>query len=642
MEDLQKLVTKEFLAAFGTKCKKLFKQNPIHTTSDNSGRWICISTSIDYNSTDGFDEIYLNVQGTTSQSQQLKKSLDSNFYLVTNQADQLTYAAGLNLGQENIESAVFMKDEDGKLCICLRLPEGRTILSSLVDVIASLDDNILFNVVTGVTHLQDSDVEEPELESDYEQIAMSASVVPFSKETLIGVITSQMTEATQFTIVEDQYTPDREQPIITASKSYPEYSVFSKIYEATQADKLSHGLQFQYDWENPIGSEDSPVYVTNGVLADDEVVMIPVPNLFSQGATSNNWVTKVKVTNGLVTEIDSSSSIPTATTNTVGGIKLGNGSTTSLGNKVWIQLSTDGKAFVDSAVLGIDKHRADLTTSDYSSPIPYYNQIWQHIGPTRNGFVNGYFYKSVKTSYQVSYDSSNTPYLVGSQIGTKLDAYLTSISSSLNFQYPFRLYVDSQDYPETMGVDEHYTKIQELNTFKLVNIDPQSQSDVGEVLTLTKQQLSEVLDIQIKTTDGWDVAEVRNVPIANMSLPFQFSSNTYAWKQWDVQPSSGGSGSIEPITNSEIDYLFETHVTDIILSNDTIENTVGYVEQLTATIVPSDASVQTVEWSSNNTTVAVVTADGEVHCIGLGTCVITCASTAEPDIYAECEVTVTE
>ena len=643
--DVQKLITKEFLAAFGDKCKKLLKPNPqISTTTDSTGRWICIDTKLGWNNygDNGFNELYLNVQGVIDGSNEVKKVLNSNFYLSTNSAGALVQAYGLNIGQQPIESAVFMRGEQDNLRICLRLPQNRWIDKSLVDVIACLDDVQLYDLVDKVEHLYDEDVEQPELETDYEQIATSPSLLPFDKLSTIGSISSQLTEETYFVIVEDQ--TDGPDPVILESRSYPEEYIFSKIFESTQSEKLSHGLTFQYDWANPIGQSDSPVSVTNGNLDRGTVVKIPVPDLLSGGATSSTWVNKVKVTNGLVTEVDTDTSVSPATINTIGGVRLGSDVSVAFGDKIWVQLDANNKAFIDSALVGVDKHRDDLSRGDYQTLKPnYYNQIWQHIGPNRDGFINGYFYKCVKRSYQVTYDSSNTPYLVGSQIGTKLDNYIIDNGLSFSTQLPFLLYVDQADYPETTGSGsaEHDTEIQELDTFKLTNLNLIGEP-TGDVLTLTKAQLVEVLDIQLKTTDGWDTALVKNVPISNMQLEFRLSGGVFAWRQWNVQPTSGGSGEFDYITNTEIDYLFETHVTGITLDNDTLTCEVGDVVQLIATITPPDASVQTLDWSTSDNTVAVVTADGEVHCIGEGSCTITCRSVSEPDIYAECEVTVSE
>lgn len=61
---------------------------------------------------------------------------------------------------------------------------------------------------------------------------------------------------------------------------------------------------------------------------------------------------------------------------------------------------------------------------------------------------------------------------------------------------------------------------------------------------------------------------------------------------------------------------------------------------LTPTFIPSYASNQSVKWTSSDTTVASVSAAGVVAGKKAGTCVITCASTANPAIKAECTLTV--
>ncbi|MDD6145549.1 MAG: Ig-like domain-containing protein [Oscillospiraceae bacterium] len=67
----------------------------------------------------------------------------------------------------------------------------------------------------------------------------------------------------------------------------------------------------------------------------------------------------------------------------------------------------------------------------------------------------------------------------------------------------------------------------------------------------------------------------------------------------------------------------------------------GYSAFLEPTVYPANTTVKTVKWTSSNTKVATVSADGEVYAVYPGTAVITC-TTADTGKTAKCKVTVTE
>lgn len=68
---------------------------------------------------------------------------------------------------------------------------------------------------------------------------------------------------------------------------------------------------------------------------------------------------------------------------------------------------------------------------------------------------------------------------------------------------------------------------------------------------------------------------------------------------------------------------------------------VGATKQLTATVTPAEATVKTVTYTSSNTDVATVNADGLVTAISAGTATITVRSTADAAKMDTCAVTVT-
>ena len=84
----------------------------------------------------------------------------------------------------------------------------------------------------------------------------------------------------------------------------------------------------------------------------------------------------------------------------------------------------------------------------------------------------------------------------------------------------------------------------------------------------------------------------------------------------------------------------EIKVTRVKLDKTTLKLEKGTSQALTATITPDNATTKTVTWSSSNTAVATVSSTGNVQAVGAGSAIITCASTAYPNVKATCRVTV--
>lgn len=80
-------------------------------------------------------------------------------------------------------------------------------------------------------------------------------------------------------------------------------------------------------------------------------------------------------------------------------------------------------------------------------------------------------------------------------------------------------------------------------------------------------------------------------------------------------------------------------VKSLSLNKETLEMAEGTSEVLTASILPEEASDQTIEWSSANPKIASVTDKGEVKALKTGKAVIT-ATTADGGYEASCRVTV--
>lgn len=88
--------------------------------------------------------------------------------------------------------------------------------------------------------------------------------------------------------------------------------------------------------------------------------------------------------------------------------------------------------------------------------------------------------------------------------------------------------------------------------------------------------------------------------------------------------------------------VVKTPVTGVtVTSTSPLSIVEGLTSQATATVAPTNATVQTLTWSSDKKTVADVDANGLISAIGVGTCTITVASSDDATIFKTITVTVT-
>ncbi len=81
-------------------------------------------------------------------------------------------------------------------------------------------------------------------------------------------------------------------------------------------------------------------------------------------------------------------------------------------------------------------------------------------------------------------------------------------------------------------------------------------------------------------------------------------------------------------------------VTGIMLDKFIIQKVAGESAKLEVIVTPNDATNQQVLWESSDTTVATVSANGLVNCVGAGTATITAKSMSNPNIMDSCTVNV--
>ena len=95
--------------------------------------------------------------------------------------------------------------------------------------------------------------------------------------------------------------------------------------------------------------------------------------------------------------------------------------------------------------------------------------------------------------------------------------------------------------------------------------------------------------------------------------------------------------SVRPVRVNDVRTV---DVSNIELNMTKLSVKVGETRQLSATVLPENATNKAVFWSSSNTNVATVSQTGNVTALTVGTCTITCSATGGSGVKAECKVTV--
>ena len=135
----------------------------------------------------------------------------------------------------------------------------------------------------------------------------------------------------------------------------------------------------------------------------------------------------------------------------------------------------------------------------------------------------------------------------------------------------------------------------------------------------------------------------------NLNVIWNSSDNSVATVSSNglVTPVSEGTTTVSVTTkdggfNDKCDVTvipITTEVASVSLDQTEVEMTIGDTQQLTATVLPSDATNKDVTWSSSNEAVATVSDDGTITAIGEGVAMIT-VTTNNGKFTADCEVSV--
>lgn len=131
-----------------------------------------------------------------------------------------------------------------------------------------------------------------------------------------------------------------------------------------------------------------------------------------------------------------------------------------------------------------------------------------------------------------------------------------------------------------------------------------------------------------KTTDG---------SIGLVKCKDQFIPKNTAY----VIVPAGSPKEFKLMTQEEYDKIPRTiPVSSITLDKSEASLTIGETLQLTATLLPEEATDKSVTWSSSDEKVATVTAEGLATAVGIGKVVITATTNDGTSLSATCEITV--
>lgn len=152
--------------------------------------------------------------------------------------------------------------------------------------------------------------------------------------------------------------------------------------------------------------------------------------------------------------------------------------------------------------------------------------------------------------------------------------------------------------------------------------------NVGESITLTANTSNSNL---IWKSSNKEIATVENGVVFGHKVGKTTISATYI----NGSVATMEVEVIQPVTDLHI-LVNEQHVENSILPLK-IDQTL----QLSAQILPENATYKTVEWSTNDSTVATVDESGLVTPVGVGETVVTCKATDNSNITTSCKIKVT-
>lgn len=241
------------------------------------------------------------------------------------------------------------------------------------------------------------------------------------------------------------------------------------------------------------------------------------------------------------------------------------------------------------------------------------------------------------------------------------------VITNIDITYPTNCYPFSEAIPSglenattktaTGSTSATYTPTTPASSFTFTNIAG-GQTKINK-LVITYKQVGEIVNVTGVTIDKTSA----NVNVGNtLTLtanvaPTNATDKTIIWSSSDQKVATvSGAGLVKGVGKGTATITAKTKdgeftascevtvnkidATGISLNKTSISLENDLIETLTATILPEDASIQKITWTSSDESVATVT-NGQITAIGVGTATIT-ATAEDGGFTATCEVKVTK
>ncbi len=258
----------------------------------------------------------------------------------------------------------------------------------------------------------------------------------------------------------------------------------------------------------------------------------------------------------------------------------------------------------------------NYTATDMSSSIPFpSNSSWTQVGVSnRGGNANQGTYGVERYQGGGTYSYTVTGLVEGIyKVGIK--AMFRSGANEVCSTIGDAGYVNSSAYLSANG------KLVQIKDWYSSRTSATAPNSTGDFVTIAN--------------NGGYYAEVYTYVGSDGKLELKAVSESY----W------GGSWFL--FNGCTLTYYLDNSATIVVPESITLNETsatltTGSALNLTTTVTPDDALDKSVTWSSSNTAVATVDAQGVVTALGAGTAIITATSIAAPTVTATCSVTVAD
>lgn len=318
-------------------------------------------------------------------------------------------------------------------------------------------------------------------------------------------------------------------------------------------------------------------------------------------------------------------------------------SPTEAGNlKAWIALDSEGSNVIGQTTITI--------TSDQTDPSDL--TLYSSNVSVGNGYAKITFY--VKNNASSTYGRPLVTEVVDTKTNEKIS---TSTITSVT------IYAGGSSgwIATRYGLDD--TKIYSFNIYAYKYANGTEQILVGSVKVVMPDAIEkQTYNFSLTSSSGGSIVYGSNIikdttcvysieSGASATLNFVpddgYELSTVTLNDKDITTSiSNGSFTISNITSAQsivASYAAKViNVSSITLSKSSLNITKGKTYQLSATIIPNNATNKDVTWESTNTSVATVSSNGLITAVSVGNSIITVTSVDGGDICATCEVTVTD